>query len=86
LNLIKYSAVNKKKRNSESTLAMSKNAPLIRNVAENREAERMPKKLLFVSRLTKRKIIKKQPNDEMKDTSLRGTKPAPMILDTKAEI
>jgi len=46
----------------------------------------MPKKLLFVSRLTKRKIIKKQPNDEMKDKSLRGTKPAPMILEIKAEI
>ena len=65
---------------------MSKNAPLIRKVAANKQAAMTPKKIFLVSRLTKRKTIKKQPNDEMKETSLRGIKPPPIIFDTKAEI
>jgi hypothetical protein len=65
---------------------MSNQAPLIRKVAANNEAESKPANLLLVSRLTRKKIIKKQPNDEMKDTILSGVKPIPIIFDTAAEI
>ena len=64
---------------------MSNQAPLIRKVVAKREEARIPKKLLPVSFLTIRKIMKKQPKDEMRDTSLSGKNPMPKILEKAAE-
>ena len=76
---------NQKARKSESTLAISSQAPVTRKVAANKPVDIMAAQPFLVSARTIRKMMVNETREARNETSLSGKKPIPKISEASPE-